>query len=383
MAASADYTAISATILPKRLLKADQFWRSARANQDYYYTPKCATLRGILAMQNARFERLKDRQRTPVLDIAWVEACNGTVNVTANVWVRGIPCDFSGWLVGTNKQEVFVKQRVDTSFSIPVEVTDSLFTPDELLQKGLAKAQKILAEKLDDIAVAKLISFSGINKYQGSNDLGVAGGAVGSEWKLTKLPWENAYVQSMSGYFQKVIDENDLSGARLFTGGALSLSEYVNNDNKDAFAFGDLSVYQDRRGFNLAAIPDDMFLVSNGSVALVTINNCPTEASTNFENITSVARPLLDLQDANGTPLYYDMYVKRVRRNVNADDHPGLTTTGRCEYMDNYYMEIHYEFLLNPTACSDTSTGVVRFRLDRTAAYVASPAQPVRTKAYA
>lgn len=382
MAASADVTEISASVLPRRLVKADAFWQNARAVQDFNLTPKCATLRGLLRQQTAKFAALSnDPTRSPIIDIAWVQACNGTATVDTDVWIHGIPCDFSGWLVGTAKQTYTLKQRVKTAFNIPVEIYDNLHTREELLEKGLAKAQKVLAEKLDDIAIAKLVLYAGLNKYQDADDLGAAAGTVGNEWKRTKLPWKNLYRESLAQYLQKVIDENDFSSAKLYTGGILSLSEFVNNDNKDEFNFADLPVIQDRRGFNAQNLKNDMFLVATGAMALITSNNNPSTAS-EFQNITRLARPLLDLRDGNGRPVYYDMYVKRVQRNVNQDDHPDFDTTGRCEYMDNFYMEIHYDWLLNPTACGDATTGVVRFTADRTMEYVESPGPVVRTMEY-
>lgn len=374
------YESLDPSRLPELLVNINQAWEDARANMDFLYLPYANTFAAILDATTARLPTLQQRDRSPEVKMAWMEACEGTANYSTGQWLKGIPCDFSGWAVGTNNQTVRVTSSVSTSFAVPLRIFDNLFTPEQLFETAYMKAQKLLLEKWNEQAIAKLIAYSGYNKYQ--LGMGVNGGAGPTSWKLTRIPYRNLYPASFNAYIRMAGRLNKFLDPRLICGGALEVSEYVEG-SLEQFQFGNQRVYSDLETFPSLDIENDMFLMARGAVAFVNINEYSFDGATRppmgAEEEIYFAVTMPNRYSVNGQPLVADVTRKRIKREIAQERFSTYVVDNRCEWYDEYHIELKGEIMLNPLACSDTTTGVLRFRADDTLPVYLSPTQLMQT----
>ena len=368
------YSSLDPTLMPEILLDIEQAWSDARAAGNFMYVPKASTFLAILQNTTADLPELKQRYRTPEVEIYWAEACNGTADFRTGTWLKGVPCDFSGWIVGTNKQKLSVSSIADTAFAVPLEVYNNRVTPEELFKKAFMRATKLVIEKWNAHAVAKLLTFAGYNNYQ--IGLGTDGGIGPTSWKITDIPYRNLVPNTLNAYVAMLGRMNNFTATELITGGALEVSEYVPG-YLEKFKFGNLNVWSDVETFLGLGLTYEMFAMAKGAVAFVNTFNHPIGGASfppigeNREIYYSV--PLPSVYNVNGQPIMLDVTRRRIKRNIAQERFPEYNTDNRCEWYDEYNIELKGEILLNPLSCSDTSTGVIRLHADTEAAPVLSP----------
>lgn len=368
------YSALDPTLLPEILVDIEQRWTDARAAQDFQYVPNANTFVAIINNTTARFPELEQRFRTPELTLTWMEACTGEANLKTGVWMKGVPCDFSGWIVGTNKQKVKVETMVDTAFAVPLEVYDNMYTPAQAFALAMMRAEKIILEKWNQHAIAKLLSYAGYNKYH--MGLGADGSPGPTSWKITDVPYKNLNAQTFNSYVRMLGRMNKFVNPDLITGGALEVSEYVPG-SLERFQFGNLNVYSDVETFPELGLELDMFLLARGAVAFVNIFNHPINGASaapmgpDQEIYFSMALP--SAYQVNGQPIMLDVTRKRIKKAIAQERFPDYITDNRCEWYEEYNIELKGEIMLNPLSCSDTGTGVLRLHADVDAPPVLSP----------
>ena len=367
------------------LAKASTEWSKARAEQKTNLIPLAATFKGLCEHSDVKLPEFfkGTRTRTPEFEIAWAEACSGNPQYKTDAWVLGQPCDFSGWTVGTSKQKVAVTSYVEDSFYLPYDVIDNLISREEMFQKAYLRVIKGLIEKLDKIAVAKIQTYTGVNKLQDSEFLGVNGGSGQTSWKTTLVPRANLYPESFNSYVRMVQRTNRMESPSLYVGGALEMSEFVDG-SMEKMKFGNMEVYSDLENFADLNISKDMFLISHGAIGVLNAWGNPSVPTTPLgsESIVKFSRQLPAEYSANGEPLVMDITRKILKRELATNQYGNLDVSGQCELVEVFSFRISFDFALNPLACQETQTGIIRFRSDNTLAPFVSPARLAQVYQY-
>ena len=375
--------------LPIVLQKIEEAWADARANQDTNLVAVAPTLKGLCDNSNVRTPNLilNKGDRKPEMEIAWKDACTNSPEILTDRWVRDIPCDFQGWTIGTNKQKVAITTIVRDAFAIPYMVYDNLYTTEELFQDSFMLCIKGILEKANQLGVAKLVSYAGVNKY--TKGMGTDGGSGANSWKLTKVPRKNMYPQSLNAYTAMIQRMNKMVSPKMFVGGALEDIETVQG-NLEQFKFGNAVVYSDFENFPSQGLEDDLFVVARGAVGVLNTYNFPLTSEIKWDAVKPIgadqemyyAEALPAEYSPNGRPLVVDITKKFVKREIAQNQYGSLNIDNRCEWAEVYNVELKLEFTLNPLACQDKSTGVVRLRSDETLPMYVSPTQLVQTIAH-
>jgi hypothetical protein len=364
------------------LVDANVAWRDARAVQQTNLVAVAPTFKGICDLSNVTvpdFFRGNDK-RTPEMTIAWIEACTGNPQYFTDMWVRGIPCDFEGWTVGTANQKMEIKSWVEDSFYLENKVYDNLFTKEQLFQKAYQRCIKGIIEKVNSICTAKMTSYAGINKYQDTKQMGKNGGGSGSTaWKITDLPTMNLTEKGLASYVGLAKRKNKMVNPSLFVGGALEVSENVDG-SLEKFKFGGLDVYSDFEHFPDQGLTSDMFLVSRGAMAFLNTWNydtIPTDpVGPEYEVYFSTSLPAE--YQANGFPIMVDIVKKFVKREIAVGKYGQKGVSNQCEWVEIYNVRLTFEVPLNPLACSEGQTGIVRLRANDALPIYLSPQQIVQ-----
>jgi hypothetical protein len=361
------------------LLDAEQVWASARAVQKSNLVAIAPTFKGICDLSDVvvpDFFRGNDK-RKPLLKLAWIEACTSNPQYHTDMWVRGVPCDFSGWTVGTANQEIEITSFVEDSFYIPYKIYDNLFTVEQLFVNAYNRCIKGIIEKVNAICIAKMVSYSGVNKFQDVKQMGKNGGGTGATaWKITDLPYLNLTEKGVSSYVGLAKVKNRMVNPSLFTGGALEVTENVDG-SLEKFRFGGLEVYSDVIHFPENSLTNDMFLVSNGAMAFLNTWNYETTPTAPMgpEMEVYVAKALPSEYRANGYPIMVDITRKFIKREIAVGKYGMKNVTNQCEWIETYNVRLNFEVPLNPLACNEGQTGVIRLRSNDALPVFLSPSQ--------
>jgi len=374
-----DVTVIEASALPDMLARAEELWEDSRATANTRYVPEAPTFRALCENTTAKMPKFQNRMMTPKQVIAWVEACTNNPQILTNRWVRDVPCDFTGWTVGTNKDEVTISTIITDTFAIPYKIYDNLFTPQELFNEGWLKAVKGIIEKANSLSVAKLATFAGLNDYHGG--MLSDGGTGPTSWKITDFPYKNLFPESFGSMLRMVQRRNDMVNPFIIAGEVMSTLEDVQGD-LEKFKFGRWDVFSDMIDFPEQDLEDDLFLVSQGAVGVFNTYNYPTSqeniVGSNF-NETHISRALPSIYNLNGQPQFMDITTKFEKREIAENQYGNLNVDNRCEFVYTYNLEYKLEIKLNPTSCLEGRTGVIRFHSDDTSDLFLTPMKAVRT----
>lgn len=361
------------------LLDAENVWSSARAVQKTNLVAVAPTFKGICDISDVvvpDFFRGNDK-RKPLLKLAWIEACTSNPQYFTDMWVRGIPCDFSGWTVGTVNQTILITSYVEDTFHIPFKIYDNLFTTDQLFINAYNRCIKGIIEKVNGICTAKLVSYAGVNKYQEAKQMGRNGGGAGATaWKITDLPTLNLTEKGLASYVGLAKRKNRMVNPSLFVGGALEVNENVNG-SLEKFNYAGLNVYSDFEHFPENGLTNDMLLVSNGAVAFLNTWNYETTPSQPMgpEMEVYFSKSLPGEYNANGFPVMVDIVRKFWKREIAENKYGALGVDNQCEWVESYNVRLTFEVPLNPLACAEGQTGVIRLRANDALPVFLSPSQ--------
>lgn len=368
--------------LSELLLDAEVAWSTARAVQKTNLVAVAPTFKGVCDLSDVKVPDFfrNNTLRTPKLKIAWVEACTSNPQYKTDMWVRGVPCDFSGWTVGTQNQEIQIDSFVEDSFHIPYEIYDNLFTVEQLFQTAYNRCLKGIIEKVNEICTAKMVSYAGVNKFQQTKQMGKNGGGNGATaWKITDLPSKNLTEKGLASYVSLVKRKNRMVNPSLFVGGALEVSENVNG-SLEKFKFGGLDVYSDFEHFPDNQLTDDMFLVSNGAIGFLNTwkhSTTPT-APRGADMEVYFSKSIPSEYTANGYPIMVDITRRFWKREIAEGKYGSLGVDNQCEWVESYNVRLTFEVQLNPLACSEGQTGVLRMRANDSLPIYLSPQQVVQ-----
>lgn len=377
---------ISPSRLPIILQKCEEAWADARAHADTNLAPVAPTLKGLCDLSNVRTPNLllNNKLRKPEMTIAWQNACTGNPEILTDRWVRDIPCDFTGWTIGTNNQKIAITTIIRDAFAVPYKVYDDLYTSEEKFQESYMLCIKGIIEKANELGIAKMITYAGLNKYQ--IGLGTDGGSGATSWKMTKIPYKNLYPQSFNAYTAMVQRMNKMVSPKMFVGGALEVSEEVNG-SLEMFKFGTAQVYSDIEHFPQQGLTNDLFMVAKGAIGVLNTWNYELTSEIKWDAVKPIgadqemyyAETLPAEFSPNGRPLVVDITKKFVKKEIAENQYGNLNVDNRCQWVEVYNIELKLEFILNPLACQDQTTGVLRFRADDTLPVKLSPVQLMQT----
>lgn len=326
--------------------KADQIWLDSQNNQDY--VPRADALKVIYEQSKAKLATVQGEQsKDNSLKISWINSCDIVVEdgSTTECIVEGeeLSADCKTFTPTIYKSANF-KVNEDT-------FRTSIFSPEEVIAKGMLKATKALDEYLAQAIIASLDTFKGVNQYFG--DYGTAQGVQAVGTAETDIA-SNLWTASLLGYFNLASIKNKLSNPFLLSGTNLAIAnwnaiaEAANADGK-----GNLNKFQSIPTefdlFNIDSVlsPDAVtFMLNKGAVAFAPkwrYSSTPREINGKDWQI----RYTVPSRTVAGV-MYDVTYTTQCKSGTNQIEHLFNITTRGGVY-------------LNPTGCTSANTGILRF----------------------
>jgi len=327
--------AFDETRLLNFIVKADEVSFDSRIKQQYM--PKADALMALMSLQNANVLSVISNSRKDVdVEVEWMNTCDITVS-------DNVDCVLGGEEASTNVQEYSLSNEKVVAFTADeTKFVDNRYNIEESIAKQFLQADKQLTEWFNNYSIGRLNTFLGVNVYDG--DKGVVGGTD----TFIKAPYWNA---DLMAYMHKVSIMNRmdnvmlLSGHNLFTQNYLASAKIGNADGKGEPAlFGTIPIAFDLFNIDTVNTPDQVtYMLQYGSLAFASKSYNP--------DIPQVV---------NGVFTRYTME-SRFMPNVKYDVFYKAECTTGDKVVHNFKVKLKADVFLNPTGCSGTNTGVLRF----------------------
>lgn len=325
----------NSTNLPVMLEKADMIWADNQVNSQYM--AKVDAWMHLQRVQTASVNTaLQGKDKT--VRVGWVNACNLATEACDST------CVTDGTALDSDYEDYTISSCRRVEFKINYnKFRDNLFNPDEAVAKGLLKAMK----ELDEYLAQEYIVF--LNANGGTNEWSGWGTTSGGETTVANAEWN-------TGAFWKLnytAQQNRFADATVLTG--YNLAEVIYNARANAGnaeGKGDLvrttgiASYIDP--FNLETVNSGTYktyLVDTGAVAFANKVYRPGRPTIWGGKYTYFSRPSQNLPG-----VMYDVEV--------------LQDCSSGEDIEVYRVVANYNFLLNPTGCTATRTGILEFKND-------------------
>jgi hypothetical protein len=211
---------------------------------------------------------------------------------------------------------------------------------EEVVAKGFLKADKLIAEAVAGVAVARLESFKGVNTVTDG-----VGTVATTETYVSAADWN----ERLFAYLYRVGIQNQfsnpflISGTNLFEERLVTLLAQANANGKGAAElFKLMRTYFDLFNIDSTNSPDlKTYMVNRGSVAF---------ASKHYYGATPtdyMAQKRWSMPSRNLPGVRMDVFYN----NVCSDE----------TILHNFKVKLKYDFFINPSGCEATRTGVLSF----------------------
>lgn len=335
MPLAGDFTA--AELLEIRL-KAEMMW--ADSQYEASLRPEAEAAKAVLAHQTARFTF--DREKDTKVKINWIDACGVEARDCTET------CDIEGNELAADAKEIEPNLCQEAAFSVDTtKLRTSVYSPQEVIARGLAQAVKSLDEWWAQQALVKIKTFAGVNVAPQP----FIYDAVAKTTKFTDVNPSiyRSNLQLLANFIQqaklnRIASPYIIDNGTFFVDMLNAAFDSGNGEGKGYAArlkaFADM-LYDDQFNFAAAGISDSLFMIGEGAVAMNTINKHPDVPTL----IAGKVQETLYTIPSNSLPgVLYD-----VTYTVNC-----TIVGGKKHYVYTWLLKTHGLIELNPKGCPIT-----------------------------
>lgn len=330
----------SETLLRDLRVKADELMFDDRIKQQFI--PQYEILRAIQAAQTAqvtpRFMQLKQSNggsKKYDIEVMWPNACEVVAQDCTT-------CDIDGPELSTNAQLYGLEFCKEVPFAVDeYSLVDNEFDFQEMIAKGILKADVELINALAAYAVSVLNSNKGVNVHAGG-----PGVPSGADTYILPAFWG----PNLMAYLMQVATMNRFTSPVLASGANLYQDYFIYNkkagdaDGKgNAALMGSFPIYFDPFNIDTVNLPNLItYMLSLGSVALGNRTYNPARVEESAANWKRWIEPSRFLPGIS-----YDWFYKAECSNDMI--------------RHNFKAKLTADVLVNPVGCSANNTGILTF----------------------
>jgi hypothetical protein len=324
----------TSTQLATAIMRADQMWGNAMIKNDF--VADTANVAAIRAEQNANVELLQDGDKTRDVRVTWYNMCGETTAA-----IGSDDCAPNGTELGSDHKDYAISVARKFDFKIDEnELRTQTGTMEELVARGLLKADRALSNYVASVLMTKLETFKGENSVTDGT-----GTPVADETYITSADWTPA----LFAYFYRIAIQNRLSnpfllsGSNMFEDKFIAMLSEANAEGKgSANLFRVMRTYFDLFNVDASNSPDlKTYMLNRGAIAF---------ASRNYYGEKPV------------------VYKDDDRYSIESRNLPGVrwdviyrNACSGTTVLHNWSIRANFDFFLNPLGCDATRTGVLSF----------------------
>lgn len=332
------------TRLAEIQLKMDEFWKEPQYSKAY--SANGETAKAVMENQTATFAPLEDPEKLKDVSVNWVEFCDTDVTETqaADQCPMDAPCPEGESKSVNYALDIFLEKCYSVNED---KLEDNIFSPEDVIAKGLMNVQKSMIEAFNKKVIAKLVANLGVNPYV-DEEYGVYNPATG----FTEIEKDKFNFESFYPYLAMILALNKsdnvymIDGGNLYRQAMLARAYALNDDGKTDQALFELyALYQDIFGFAATGNSASTFVIDKGAVAIATRAKYPV------------------------TPRWIGGTVQQTRYQIPLEQLPGVAldvayapVCSNDQIVHKWNFKLRAGVFVNPLICDTDNTGILGFK---------------------
>ncbi|CAG5001923.1 hypothetical protein DYBT9275_02768 [Dyadobacter sp. CECT 9275] len=350
--------------MPQILANLEDSMTDSRVQQRHNLMPKHEILRLVKEQETATFESVRPNDRKcEEFSVAWLEESDTEATVHTSVdAIHRAPCSISGEQLQSNKKTYKVDKSVKYTVEIKDEDCGNMFDTESKVALALLQGQKKLVAALAKTLPGYIYAYAGVNQADGIDFDGNIGENDSTDPFVTIAP-ADLIAEKTIPYLTMLAEFNTLQNPILVDGGMFFLDRWkaqaqagtnagdVGNENFWALA----NYNQDIWNMNKAGYLNWAFVIDRGNLALPIVSFFPRLGGDNEvvadKYIYSI--PLAGIT-LGGQPVYIDVTYTKSESQIGS--------TGRCELVHVFNMELKFNLWQAPRYTTDPVTGIIALK---------------------
>lgn len=348
------------SVWPRLLANLRDMTTDDRVTQRHTLMPDFGVLDLVKGkIETATFTSVRPNDRKcEDFDVAWLEESDtkATLNTNQSTMHRA-KCSISGEELQSNKKTYSLKKSVDYTVKIADEDCGNMFDAESKVALSLLQGQKKLVQRLCEALPALIAGYAAANKANGIAFNGQIGTPDGSD-PVTLIQTSDLTGDKTIPYLAMMAKLNKLQDPYLLDGGMFYFDQFKSAVEAGTYAgskYWALSKYElDIVNMMDAGFLNSAFVMDKGSLALPIVSFFPPLGEDN-EVVSDkywYSIPIAGLT-LNGKPVMIDVtYTKKEEQ---------IGSTGRCQLIHTFHMELKFDLWQAPRYASDTVSGILQF----------------------
>lgn len=355
----------------KLILSLDDAMNDSRVQQRHQLMPPIGILDWIKTVETANWNSVRPADRyCEDFDVTWLQESDTAAVVHTNqTYLHRAPCAISGEELESQKKTYKIGKSVDYTLKVKDEDCGNIFSWESKVSLGLLQGYKKLLVALAQAMPGYLHALAGDNLVNDVAD-GALPGNIGTDSGAgyTELNFDGGTIAAsqLIPYLTYVSTLNKLQNPIILDGGAFFLNYWDAQAKKGTGAgdVGDANYWaalftnyrQDIVNMLAAGYSGSMFIADTGNLAMPLVSYFPRMGDGNHvvgdKYIYSVPMPGVTI---GGQQVYVDMTYTKAEEQIGS--------TGRCQLVHTFHMEIKWDIWQAPAYTTDPVTGLIEFRL--------------------
>lgn len=333
---------LSCSVLTAAYFLAQTMFADSARKADYVV--EVASAKALIENSTAKMEYIENSKKETEARIYWTKFCNTTTSTSTPDF-----CTFTGAEADSACKDYAIELEVSGGFTIDeANYTNNNLNVEQVYADNTLKVMKNLDQKLGQMLLAKLATFTSANLYQ---QAGTGCSDETGDWITTFIP-PSRWTPRVFAYFAKVSMFNHFTSPFLLDGENLydiivdAKLNGANGEGKGAAAAVELmKTYSDL--FNMVTIaPSKTYMIDRGTVAFANKALWGANSSTNAIDRGIGGELKYSVKSMNLPGVTYDVYTRK-------------ECSGPYEKL---HVQFHTRFdLLNGAEGCNGATGVLEF----------------------
>lgn len=328
--------------------------------------PKLDIIEQVKDVETANWNSVRPADRyCEDFEVTWMEESDTeAVLATNQSMIHRVKCSIDGEELQSAKKGYKIAKTINVGVKVKDEDCGNIFDWEGKVALGLLQAQKKLLERWAKALPAFLDAGAGPNLLNGA-------GFDGFDWNIgttagtgTEIDPADIDFFKSSFYLNYLFEINKLQNPRIIDGGVFAYNAWMaqvqngtyTGDNGAGNAFGYIADRYKLDFLNMyrAGYANTAFIIDQGSWAMPTVSYFPRlgEAGSEVKADKYIYSVPFSGFTLNGQPVFFDMTYIKVEEQIGS--------TGRCQLVHTFDLELKWDIWQAPKYTSDTVTGTVK-----------------------
>lgn len=350
--------------MAKLVLSLDDVMSDSRVQQRHKLMPPLGIIEMVKQIETANWNAVRPKDRyCEEFDVVWLEESDNEATVLTNqTTLHRPPCDIEGEELQSAKKSYRLGKVSKFTVKIKDEDCGNIFDYESKVQLALLQAQKKVLSGVAKALPGYISAYAGANRLNSSPWTGQDWNIGEADGTKTEIQQADLTLDKAAYYLQLMYQINRLQNPAIIDSTLFNFSAFMATiqANANAADTGMLNAWRyfadryknDIENMFAGGYPNSAFVIDQGNLALPFVSYFPALGQNNEvvadKYIYSIPAAGITL---GGQPIMIDVTYTKEESQIGS--------TGRCEIVHNFDLELKFDLWQAPKYQSDNVTGII------------------------